>query len=102
MSELNTVCISTDKYDHLMQCKFESEVNEAAVNGLTNYIERLEKVVIDYIKKASNHGAYDWKLREEFGDIITVMNAHNIDWTEDKPEAETEELIVEIDEGYQE
>lgn len=102
MSELNTVCISTQEYKDLLNDSFELEQAQNVETNLVNYIDRLEAAVIEYIKKESHYGIYDWKLTGEFKEIISILNAEGYDWSKGKPEEDTEELIVEIDEGYQE
>lgn len=103
MSDINTVCISTQEYKQLLCDSFELEQAQNAENNLVNYIERLEEVVIAYIKKETHYGEYSWKLKEEFRDIISVLNAESYDWSKGKAEDdETEPLFEEADEGYQE
>lgn len=103
MSELNTVCISTEEYKELLSAQFELEQMTSLQDNLVNYIERVEKVIFDLIRKETNHGEYDWKLRGEFKDIISVLNAHEVDWTEKKDSDDgAGELFEEIDGGYAE
>ena len=94
MAELNTVCISTDRYNSLFEDSIELKQAESTIHNLMLYNERLEAAIIDYIAKETHCGEYDWKLRGEFADLISILNLHEYDWAQHKP--------VEYDGGYQE
>lgn len=98
MSELNTVCISTDKYDSLMQDRFLLKQSESTIDNLLQYTEKLEAAIFDLIKIDSNFGEHTWKFKKggKFERLISVLNAHDVDWSEGKPDEEIEELLEEI------
>lgn len=105
MAELNTVCISTDKYDRLKEDSFLLKQSETTIDNLLQYQERLEQAVIEYIAKQTEYGRCGWMLREEFGPLVNIMNLHAYDWSKHRPnpitsdDDECEELIEEIQEG---
>jgi len=94
MSEINTVCIGTQEYRRLIEAQIENEQLSASITGMTDYLDRVEKCIFDLIRKDTKYGEYDWKLNGEYRDIISVLNAHEVDWTEGKPD--------DIDGGYAE
>ena len=94
MSEINTVCISTQEYRRLIEAQIENEQLSASIAGMTDYLDRVEKCIFDLIRKETDYGEYKYLLHDKFADIISVLNAHEVDWTEGKPE--------DIDGGYAE
>lgn len=91
MADVNTVTIDLVKYDHLKRCEFEAEEAHNQVANMVDYLDRVEKVIFDYIKKETEYGEYTYLLKDKFADIISVLNAHEVDWSEGKPQEEGED-----------
>lgn len=100
--EIGMVCISTDRYDALMEDRFALQQTDSQIHNLMEYQERIEKAIINHIAVDTDYGRYSWRLQPngEWYDLISILNLHDFDWESLRPqEDECAELLEEINES---